>query len=199
MKTKRVYIYVNGILTVPGESENWTGKAVTWTHLHTNDVAEKVEYWVGPISRAFGRGQRKRAEKLAKTVHFYAISGYEIILAGHSNGGSVIGDAIRLMPPGSWKAIKHVHLISPASKEDFEVNGLNLLGAPVTVYIAGQDTPLALASGPGRLLGYGGLGKVGPVNAKVPTKVVTREEFGHGTWFESEYFDSTMWSIINLA
>ena len=58
---QRVTIYVNGILTFPGSSNNWNGRAVTWTHLNRDARAEKVEYFCGPIDRAFG--QKERAQK----------------------------------------------------------------------------------------------------------------------------------------
>jgi hypothetical protein len=68
--TKKVFVYVNGILTMPGDANNWNRRAVTHTHLHTNARAESLEYLVGPLSRALG--QKKRANKLLKKILWYS-------------------------------------------------------------------------------------------------------------------------------
>jgi len=190
----RVYIYVNGILTKPGDSDNWTGKAVTWTHLHTPHRAEKVEYWVGPISRAFNRGQKRRAGKLAKTIRFYAHRDWEIVLVGHSNGANVIGNASRLVPAEYRAAVIAVHLFAAAADPDFQKVGLNRWDAPVTLFNGGKDGALNFAHGAGRILGYGGLGLMGvtPKNVKVALNVVNKSDFDHGTWFSDLEFDRSM-------
>ena len=191
---KKVYIYVNGIMTKPGQSDNWTGRAVTWTHLNTNHRAEKVEYWVGPVSRAFNRGQKRRAYKLAKTVRFYAARDWEIILVGHSNGANVIGNASRLVPKEQRKRVSAVYLFAAAADPDFQKTGLNRWSAPVTLFNGGKDGALNLAHGIGRVLGYGGLGLLGvePKNAKVPVTVISKEDFDHGTWFSDLEFDRSL-------
>ena len=58
MQRKRVYIFVNGIRTRPGASENWTGRAVTWSHTHSDVFAEKIEYFTLAITRPFGQKKR---------------------------------------------------------------------------------------------------------------------------------------------
>jgi len=199
MKPRRVYLYINGILTKPGKSENWNGKATTWTHLHTDDYAEKVEYYAGPISRAFGRGQMRRAEKLTRTIYHYVRSGWEVVLVGHSNGGNVIHNAIPMLTTKMRKAIKHVHLIAPASPADFEVNGLNHLNAPVTVWRAGNDKALKMAKAVGWLVGFGTLGLDGPRNEKVPVKVLDFPTWGHSTFFNDLELDRTMAEITGLT
>lgn len=202
--TKRVSIFVCGILTFPGASRNWTGRAVTWTHRHTDQRAEKIEYFVGPISRAFG--QRHRAHKLARTLEFY--EGWDINLVGHSNGCDVILDTLREMP---WMPIRSLHLISAACSADSRANGLDELlsgravpfsrpSEPIvqraTVYIAGRDRALLLAGTiTGKALGYGTLGRTGPVIWMHPVHVVKEPAYGHSDWFTPDNFDSTMKNV----
>lgn len=188
-----VCLFVNGILTVPGHADNWTGRAVTWTHLHTPFKAEKIEYYTGPISRFFG--DRARAYKLVRTLEFYLAEGWRIILVGHSNGCDVILDALTWL---AWPRIHAVHLISAACEADFSRNGLNAAGSRIGhlgVYIADRDWALVLADTlPARLLGYGVLGKNGPRNATVaasPDRII-HGDFGHGGWFVRPQFNHTM-------
>jgi hypothetical protein len=193
MKRKRVVIYVNGILTIPGNGRNWTGRAVTYTHLHADDLyAEKLEYFVGVLGRSLG--QAGRAAKLATMLRYY--EGWEITLVGHSNGCDVILDALRSM---GWPEIHALHLISGACDPDFDKNGLNASGrriGRICVYIAGADWALSLASTwAGKLLGYGDLGRRGPVNARRLVEVV-REPFGHSDWFADERLDETMAFVL---
>jgi hypothetical protein len=186
----KLFVYINGILTFPGESNNWTGRAVTWTHIHTPFRAEKIEYYVGPISRAFG--QKKRAHKLVRTMEFY--KGWSFTLVGHSNGCEVIRDALEEL---EWPVLDHLHLISGACNADFEQAGFNRLNCPVTVWRALQDQALKWVGNPiGRLLGYGVLGLTGPVNAKIPFETVDKN-FGHSGWFSDEETDPTMLRIIS--
>jgi len=197
---RTVFIYVNGILTFPGESDNWNGKAVTWTHLRTPHRAEKVEYYVGPVSRALG--QKKRAEKLTKTLRYY--EGWEIILAGHSNGCDVILDALRA---ASWPRLQALHLVSGACDADFDRNGLNVaMGGGrigrVSVWVAGKDGALKLANTSiGRLLGYGPdgpLGMMGPLHALEPVAIVREPAFGHSDWWAPENLDESLAIITDL-
>jgi len=190
---KTVYILVNGILTFPGESDNWNGKGVTWIHLNTPHKAEKIEYFVGPISRVLG--QKERSRKLIKTLTYY--QGWDIVLVGHSNGCDVILDALAEM---GCPRIEALHLISAACEADFDKNGLNFsvcfgwVGL-VRVYVAGKDWALKLADTvTGKVLGYGSLGKSGPVNLgkATPVETVTEPEFGHSDWFHDDHFAETM-------
>lgn len=166
---KRIYIFVNGILTRPGDSRNWNLRAVNWIHLNTVDRANLVEYFCTPIGRAFG--QKHRAEKLAYCLAQYA--DWEIILVGHSNGCDVILRALALL---EWPRIEAVHLVSAACDEDFRVNGLNdaletdRIGR-VFVWMSGRDSALHVARcWLGRMLGYGTLGLDGPQNVTEPAR-----------------------------
>jgi len=185
-----IHIFVNGILTRPGDADNWTGKAVTWTHLHTPHRAEKVEYFSGLITRTLLQG--RRARKLAKTLRYYLAADFEIHLAGHSNGCDVILDALRLL---EWPRIASLNLISAASAADCRKNGLNDTAdsvGVVTVWIGEKDWALSLASTKtGWLLGFGTLGLTGPKNTTRPIRVI-REPIGHGDWFDAARFDLTL-------
>ncbi|HXP60965.1 MAG TPA: hypothetical protein VN829_10765 [Dongiaceae bacterium] len=200
---RRLYCFINGILTFPGDARNWTGRAVTWTNVHEGfDVdplrvrAEKVEYWAGPIDRVFG--QKGRAEKLLHTLLQYC--GWEIVLAGHSNGADVIVDMLRDFP--QCLPIHHLHLVCGATEGDFQQNGLN--GAllqnrvgDVTVYCAGKDRALALAHTlPGKVLGYGVIGLTGALNVlpSVQSRVrrVDWPDYGHSDCWADGNFNSTM-------
>ena len=195
--SNQVFLFVNGILTLPGESENWTARAVTWTHLHTSGRAEKVEYFTGILGRPFY--QRRRAERLATVLDHYLTAGFEVTIAAHSNGANVALDALRSR---TWPNIKALHLISPACEADFNANGLNLsLGriADLNVWIADKDWALALAATlPGQMLGYGTLGRRGPVHCRRPV-AVRRASFGHGDWFAADQMDHTMQFITRFC
>lgn len=193
-KPRTVYIYVPGILTKPGEAKNWCGRAVTRTHLdHPGVCAEKVEYWTRALLRPIG--QKGRADKLAKVLHYYRAAGWRIVLVGHSNGCDVILDALRDM---GWPRIEALHLVSAACEADFRKNGLNEFGSSIgriVVYIAGKDFALRMAGWlPGRWLGYGVLGKVGPQNVRAGLKIAIIREplYGHSDWFTDANFQGTM-------
>lgn len=203
---RTAFHFINGILTFPGESENWNGRAVTWAHTHTGAKAEKIEYFCGPIGRAFG--QRKRAEKLGRTLSFY--EEWENIVVGHSNGASV---ALAMMQDyEKWPDISHLHLVCGACEADFEKNGLNeylrewRLGY-VTVYIAGKDQALRLAHTlPASLLGYGVLGLHGPrriakdVENRVKVIKAGRwKEFGHSSCWSEKNFGETMVTLTSAS
>jgi hypothetical protein len=191
----RVLHYVNGIMNFPGCSTNWNGRAVTHTHVNTDFRAEKIEYFCGPIDRAFG--QKDRAEKLFRTVLFY--QGWDIDLVGHSNGADVI--CTMMKDYLSFPSLRSVHLVCGATDADFNLNGLNRLLTEgrigrVNVYVAGKDMALRAAhSWLGKVLGYGVLGLHGAVNV-LPSvmdrvRTVIWPELGHSDcWGESRFADT---------
>ena len=193
----QVFLFVNGILTRPGVSANWTARAVTWTQVNTPHKAEKIEYFTTVLQRPLKN--RSRAERLAHTLDFYLKAGYEVTIAAHSNGADVALDALKSR---AWPKIKALHLISAANEADFNKNGLNQSLdriADLHVWIAEKDWALALAATPfGKLLGYGTLGRRGPVNAKRPVNV-RRAAFGHGDWFAEDQLDHTLQFITRHA
>jgi len=196
---RQAFHLVNGILNFPGCSNNWNGRGVTWLHVSTEAKAEKVEYFCGPIDRAFG--QKERALKLNRTLNFYR--GWENHIVGHSNGAAV---ALAMMRDyRKWPDIEHLHLVCGACEADFEKNGLNVwmregrIGY-VTVYVGGKDLALRLAhSWAARLLGYGVMGLHGPLNVAPDVEarvgIVTESpwaDYGHSTCWDDWNFDTTM-------
>lgn len=193
---KTIFLYVPGILTVPGHADNWTGRAVTATHNRTNpfqkgpcqNFAEKVEYLSSPLTRPLW--QRHRANKLARTLSFYSPDEWRRVLVGHSNGCDVILDALAAE---NWPVISELHLIAGACSADFQATGL--LHAQergdvgrVFCYTGGRDLPLkAAGSFFGRMLGFGTLGSDGPSNYKpYVTHRIHQPDFGHSSWFKTE-------------
>jgi pimeloyl-ACP methyl ester carboxylesterase len=196
---RQAFHLVNGINTFPGCSTNWNGRGVTWLHVNTEAKAEKIEYFCGPIGRAFG--QKDRALKLNLTLNFYR--DWENHVVGHSNGAAV---ALAMMRDyRKWPDLEHLHLVCGACEADFEKNGLNHWMREgrvrrVTIYIGGKDWALRLAhSLPARILGYGVMGLHGPLNVAddVAERVgIVRESpwnhFGHSTCWSARCFNTTM-------
>jgi hypothetical protein len=122
-----------------------------------------------------------------------------VTIAAHSNGCDVALDALRSR---AWPKIKALHLISAANAADFNKNGLNQSldrVADLHVWIAEKDLPLFLAGTlPAKLLGYGNLGRVGPINCKRPVHV-RRASFGHSGWFADDQLDHTLRHITRHA
>lgn len=194
---KTIFLYVNGILNFPGSAENWTGRAVTYTHLTTEARAEKVEYLsFATISRLMG--QRNRSLKLARTLAFY--SGWEVNLVAHSNGCAVALDALRYL---EWPHINRLVFFSPACERDCLKNGITQaqhsgILKSFEVHIAGKDGALRAASSVfGRLFGYGTMGLKGPCS-HLPdrTLVQTQSEWGHSDWWKDWNFPWTMRQIL---
>lgn len=190
-----VNLYVPGILTIPGESRNWSGRAVTRTHTMTERRAEKVEYFTGVLTRSLF--QRQRAEKLARTLDYYLT--WDKRLIGHSNGCDVILDALALR---GWPRVEELHLVCGACEADFEKNGLNRALASrslgrVFIYVAEKDLALGAArSVLGQFFGFGTLGLKGPQNvaAGVAGRVGTVEwrGLGHSDCWSDQHFNRTM-------
>ena len=194
---KKIYIYVNGIMNVPGSSKNWTGRAVTSTHLQTQHYAEKVEYLTfATFTRLFG--QRGRVKKLARTLSFY--DGWEITLVGHSNGCAVILDALKYL---EWPPIKRVVFFSPACITDCKKNGVRAAQEfgrldQFEVFVGGRDRPLRYAATwVGRMWGYGTMGIKGPTNhVPAKTRIVVMSQWGHSDWWSDFNFPWTMRQVL---
>lgn len=199
--SKTVYIFVNGIMTLPGCSDNWNSKAVTHFILRAQ-FAEKLEYFTAPfLTRRLL--QKRRAAKLRLKLQYYTNEDWNIILVGHSNGGDVILDTLK---DAGWPRIKAIHFIAGACEADFGENGLNdamrtgRIGE-VFVHIGERDIPLKLAGTLlGMISGYGQLGRTGPmrVHPGVDNRVHVKRypEYGHSTFFSDENFESTMGEIL---
>jgi predicted alpha/beta hydrolase family esterase len=209
-----IFIFVNGILTWPGNSRNWTGRAVTHYLSKKSLKAERVEYFAGVVGKRFW--QRRRAKKLAKKISFYTDRNgkpHHIHLVGHSNGCDVIIDALRIIKNewGSRPNIATIHFISSAAESDFNKNGLNSYEKidKVFIWIAGKDTAMRYAGTYlGKLLSYGTMGRDGATNlvkGLINVSTITEPDFGHGSWFNEITKDGksnwleTMNTIYNLS
>jgi pimeloyl-ACP methyl ester carboxylesterase len=207
---KVVYIFVCGILTRRASSNNWTGKAVTHSIVKKNVFAEKIEYFVTPILRAFG--QNRRIEKLRSTLNWYINNGFKVILICHSNGGDV---ALKALKKERWPRIEKVILFSPATNRNlgYLKNELGRNIGFLKILIGKKDLPLKtvnflikitnfLSFGLLKdwIIGYGTLGINGPIGIP-PEKdpyVLTLEfdDYGHSDWFSDENFEKTMSEIV---
>jgi len=186
---KTVYIYINGILNNPGKYDNWTDRAVTWTHLHTEARAEKFEYFTTIFTHSWAQG--RRAKKYAKMVRYY--KGWNIVLVGHSNGCDVV---LRILRRLKKVKIKAIHLIAGACEADMSKNGVlsqleqGLLGE-VKVYLGGQDKAM-WAAWASKILkptgfGYGDLGGSTCLEVGIqigPESVIYKEKYDHSDWFQ---------------
>ncbi|HEX2862167.1 MAG TPA: hypothetical protein VHN79_11030 [Lacunisphaera sp.] len=196
----RVFICVNGILTLPDESEGWTDRAVTWLHTHTDFRAEKFEYACGAITRRLR--QQWRAQAIAKMCAYYFSAGYEVSLVGHSNGCDLIARVLALVAGH----IRSVHLFAAAA--DWQPFSLALhlnRVARVHLYVSDADRALLFAGLSRNLLGwlglgYGDLGRTVPAAAlRHPKARVNRNDtYGHSSWFErGTRFEATMNLLIS--
>lgn len=196
---KVVHFYVPGIRTIPGESRNWDGRAVTHTHLFSNARGEKIEYLTTALLRPFFQG--RRTAKIIRTASFYAAWRKKFI--GHSNGTDVILDAFDADPSLSCD---EMHLVCAACEADCDKNGLNAalqdgrIGH-LFIYVAGRDLALKLAARwfERTILGYGTLGLHGPKKllATVSHMVTVIKappwtHYGHSECWSNQNFAATM-------
>lgn len=200
--SRDVFIFVNGILTRPGNAFAWTDRAVHWFNRNEEHArCYAFEYGCPALLRfAFQAGF---ARDLAETLAQYDPTD-RLHLVGHSNGCDVIARAIRL----TSAPIASVHLISAALNRDFSATGLAerlRRGQIRTVYClcSRGDQVLRYLAPASRiatlgLAGYGDLGCKGPlVPADVGDRVRTlwRNTLGHGDWFSAEEFERTMETV----
>lgn len=213
---RKVFVCVNGILNLPGKSQGWTDRAVTWLHVNTPHTAEKWEYMCGPLSRRLR--QQSRARKIATLLHFYEKAGFEIVLVGHSNGCDLIARVLALRGRKSWyfaQPISAAHLFAPAADWSDYRRALDAVHLR-RLHLYGSEGDLALKVARisrfffGWLgLGYGTLGlhadeveyndRCAQADLGLPPRVFdhSRDYYGHSTWFErGARFEGTMSCLI---
>lgn len=207
MSGRLAYVFINGILTMPGDSEGWTDRAVTWINTRTASKAEKWEYATGPILRRIR--QQERAEKIARLISFYERAEFEVVLVGHSNGCDIIARVLDLREASVWsysRPVRSIHLFAPAADAGDFIQAIDDESVRrVFVYRGGQDRALKAGRWSRRLFGWAGLGygslgladdddtagleleyRPGVVVYDVPA-------FGHSDWFtRGEQFERTM-------
>jgi pimeloyl-ACP methyl ester carboxylesterase len=201
---KDVFIFVNGILTNPGNSRAWTDRAVQYfnNRAATGVVSDKFEYYSPALLRHIF--QRGHAIDLAETIAEYP--GARLHLVGHSNGCDLIARAVRM----TSAKITSLHFISAALERDFHKNGLGeriargqighvfclcSRGDKVLTYLARASRIATLG-----LLGYGDLGCRGAASPVLPQVWHTwRNSLGHSDWFAGENFERTMETILTQS
>lgn len=210
-----VWVCINGILTLPEDSEGWTDRAVTWLQTRTAAKAEKWEYAAGALTRRLR--QQARAEKIARMLGYYQRAGYECVLAGHSNGCDLIARVLALRGrEGCFGApVRAVHLVAAAADWDDFARAL-ARGDVGRVHLYGSrsDRALRIAAVSEKLLGwaglgYGSLGLEGEQRALAENRAAlaagrrprvfdhSDDRMGHSTWFtRGENFERTMRAIL---
>lgn len=204
-----VFIFVNGILTRPGEAFAWTDRAVQWMNLHAADgvVSDKFEYYAPALLRRLY--QRGHADDLAETIAQYP--GARLHLVGHSNGCDLIARAVRL----TSTPIASVHLIAAALERDFAKNGLGerlargQIGAAYCLCSRGDMVLGRLARATQLLgflgLGYGDLGGRGPFAPEAGqlaawrVRTIWRNTLGHSDWFSPAEFERTLSTVLTQS
>lgn len=196
---KTVLIFINGILTNPGDADGWTDRAVTFTNTRTRDgiYGEKFEYATGALTRRFQ--QDNRAAAISRMVSYYRRAGFSrVIGVGHSNGCDILARVLTNLNV----ALDSVHLFAPAAEPADYEQALRM-GSVGRIFIYGSKADKALQfarrSKPlvGWLgLGYGSLGLLGPEFAAAhPDRVTDCSDhtLGHSDWFAREtHFEPTM-------
>lgn len=203
IEMKKKYIFINGILTDPGDVEGWTDNAEAWIERETPFKADKFEYRAGAATRRIL--QNSRVDNVITIARRMGTS--DLVLVGHSNGCDIIERVVR---KANFR-IRELHLIAAASEHDFEKNGFNkALQAEkvgkIFIYCSPKDRALKKAKFTRGFLkfiglGYGYLGLVGPsrVRDSLKDRVITHwTEFDHSEWFTRRNFEQTM-KLITLS
>lgn len=199
---KKVFIFVSGILTNPGDAHGWTDRAATWIQTNTGDFSEKFEYFSFALTRRIHQAARVRnvVQLINRYCHFT-----EVVLVGHSNGCDIILRALKHRA----LAVREVHLFAAAAEADCRKNFLNHATREnkkleAFLYVSQGDQVLGIAARISHILfgwlglGYGTLGCDGPNHVFHPqrTHVIRRDEMDHCDWFKpGRNFDFAMQSI----
>lgn len=192
MSNRVLWYCINGILTHPGHTENWTTRMNSWINRHTPDgvVSDRYEYFCDIFFRNVR--QRQRADEIAREVGGYRRAGYEVNLVGHSNGCALVGEVLN----ACGQEVNSVHLFSPAAEDEVFADCIREgLVKRIHIYGSKNDRALRWAQrlGPvakwfpwtGR---YGTLGLRGAEFAGWFPLVVadhSNDTYDHGTWFDA--------------
>ncbi len=200
---KRVFIFINGILTDPGDAHGWTDRAVAWIQTHTNEVADRYEYFSGALTRRLF--QNRRVAEVVEMIDNYSET-HDVVLVGHSNGCDIILRALQRRA----RAVNCIHLFAAAAEADCRKSGLNqaMKNSPwlkVFITVSRGDEALRIAARTSHFLfgwlglGYGDLGYEGPSNVYYPEriKVLRCDSMNHGEWFRAgDNFEYSMRAIV---
>lgn len=192
-------LFINGILTRPGDQFGWTDRAERWVGDNTDHEYDALEYFHTPLfGRIFNEGKVYR-EALALLAGYYASARYagkefRPHIVAHSHGCEIT----RKLILNSGFNFRAVHLFAAAISSDFD-KGLNKAldsgkVGEVCLYVSKADSVLKYL--PPLSLGlYGRLGYEGPkkVAKSVVERVhVTTRNMGHSEWFAPANFRTLM-------
>jgi hypothetical protein len=206
-----IFIFVNGILTLPSDQNGWTDRAARWIDERWDWVLADgiaLEYFTGPTIAWRSLKNRQMVRELVRETEHHDALGAKVRyhLVGHSNGCDIICSAL----PAIRAEVVSVTLIAGAVEHDFWKNNLNeaLSLRPalrVQVLCSAGDAVLKWLARPSRWLlrraGYGYLGYQGAVNKaslridpafEERVSVVAYRAMGHGDYFEPLHFPSVM-------
>jgi pimeloyl-ACP methyl ester carboxylesterase len=193
----QLVIFLNGILTAPGDQFAWTDRAERWFARNTPHDFDSFEYWhTAVLSRLFAEARQvaEAAELVANYLRAWRPVRPRLHLVAHSRGCEL---ARRLVVERRLE-VASLHLFAAAIDADFETNGLNTALRTGTVerlslYTSRGDGVLRWIAGASLGL-YGRLGYTGPRRAdpNAPIRIIERETFGHSDWFAPAHFDASM-------
>lgn len=193
----QLVIFLNGILTTPGDQFAWTDRAERWFAKNTPHDFDSFEYWhTALFSRLFceRRHVAAAAELVAHYLRAWRPQRPRLHLVAHSRGCELA----RQLIVSRRLEVASVHLFAAAIDADFEANGLNtaLRGGGIermSLYTSRADAVLKYIAGASLGL-YGRLGYTGPRGAdpNAPIRVIDRPGFGHSDWFAPQNFASSM-------
>lgn len=208
-----VFIFINGILTLPSDKNGWTDRAARWIDEELEWLCasgEALEYFTGPSLMWRTLMNQQMVRKLIRRTEQIP-AGTRIHLIGHSNGCDIICSAL----PAIRANVRSITLIAAAVEHNFHFNHLNeaLIDRPdlrVQVLCSPDDEVLKWLARPSRWilgkLGYGYLGYQAAVDSSalkvfIPSQidVVSCPGFGHGDYFKPGYFDKTMQRVVFAA
>jgi pimeloyl-ACP methyl ester carboxylesterase len=200
----RQFFLVNGIRSKTGDHAAWIRRADRWIDNSPGpDKAGFYDYYTLAIDRwrTFGRHVKTMGEILLG----HCKGPREVVAVGHSNGAALLCAALEKFPEIK---LTNLHLIAGAVDPRCDKNGLNEAletGRVGFLHIWGSDNDcvLRMARNWRWLLGYGDMGRVGPMGLSADaarcTLRVWNNKFDHSTWFEPMHFEDTMQRIVRGA
>lgn len=201
----QLLLFINGILTRPGDQFGWTDRAEGWFLRFRDHDVDSYEYWhTAILSRLFT--ERRKTRDAAELVRGYCEAwptAPVLHLVAHSRGCEI---ARRLIVEHGLQ-VRSLHLFAGAIEADFYRNGLNaaLRSGQLReayVYTSQSDGILRWIAGASFGL-YGRLGYTGPRNVDPEVRrrvwVIQRNGFGHGDWFTPSNFRESMQHIAMAA
>lgn len=188
---------VPGILTPVGNPGDWDYRAQLWLYSRGYGLSAGLNYYDDVLGGVIARNSQ--AAMVASDLRAAASKAFlsPIVAVGHSNGCYILVDALKA---NADLRIDELHLIAAAVPSDCDASALNAIAQSgrikkLVLYVSPVDEALGI----GALMGYGDLGKVGPVNSSPWLQAMTRivrDNRLHSDWVY-KYFDETMQAIVS--